>query len=541
MSISPITASEQPAPAEVRKPEAALGASDAYWRSLQLFNGYRTAAALLLLLTAGFWGNALQFGSRDMRLFLLGASAYAAFALAMFAIIRTRERFVLQLAIQVGGDIVFIVLLMYASGGLSSGLGLLLLTSLAAAGLVTRGQLTLFFAAIATIAVLLEHTYEVLRFSESGAQYAQAGLLSIAYFAIAWLAHTLATRSLASERLAAQREIDLANMAQVNQLVIQDMEHGVIVVDGAGIVRQVNTAAERMIGGLRGGGVVALRDRAPTLHGRVESWLRDQQGKDTPDAFELGPHLRARLVPVAARRGAGAVIFLEDSARIQAEARQLKLAALGRLTANIAHEIRNPLGAISHAAELLQEESGVSSGAQRLTTIIRDNTRRLDRMINDVQTLNRGERASRERFHLAGYLRTFIEQFTATEKLEPEVITLQLLADPHVMFDRDHLNQVLWNLCQNALRHSRRGPGSIRLRVDRSGRGNAVRLDIVDDGPGVPQESRSKLFEPFFTTSPGGTGLGLYLAREICEANGAVLEYVDASEGAQFSVTCAAG
>lgn len=515
--------------------------SDAYWRSLLLFNGYRIAAASLLLLAVGFWGATLQFGSRDMRLFLIGSASYVGFALAMFVMIRIRERFIWQLAIQVGGDIGFVVLLMYASGGLSSGLGLLLLTSLAAAGLVTRGQLTLFFAAIASIAVLLEHTYEVLRFSESGAQYAQAGLLSVAYFAIAWLAHTLAKRSLASERLAAQREIDLANLAQVNQLVIQDMEHGVIVADGDGVVRQVNTAAERMIDGLRGGGVINLKDRVPALYSRFEAWLRDQQGSEAPDAFKIGTNLRARLVPVALRRGAGAVIFLEDLARIQAEARQMKLAALGRLTANIAHEIRNPLGAISHAAELLQEESGVSAGAQRLTTIIRDNTRRLDRMINDVQTLNRGEGAKRERFHLTAYLRAFVEQFVATEKLAADVIELHLAIDPYVMFDRDHLNQVLWNLCHNALRHSRRRAGSIRLQVGRAARGHAVRLDVIDDGTGVPPESRGNLFEPFFTTSPGGTGLGLYLAREICEANGAVLEYVETTGGARFSVTCVAG
>lgn len=513
---------------------------DAYWRSLLLFNGYRAAAASLLLLAAVFWGPTLQFGSRDMRLFIICAAGYVAFAIVMFVVIRTRERFNWQLAIQVGGDIGFVVLLMYASSGLSSGLGLLLLTSLAAAGLVTRGQLTLFFAAIASIAILLEHTFEVLRFSESGAQYAQAGLLSVAYFAIAWLAHTLATRSLVSEQLAAQREIDLANLAQVNQLVIQDMEHGVIVVDGDGVVRQINSAAERMIGGLRGSGPVALKDHMPLLSSRFETWLRDQHGHDI-DEFEIGTGLRARLVPVAPRRGAGAVIFLEDLARIRAEARQMKLAALGRLTANIAHEIRNPLGAISHAAELLQEESGVSAGARRLTAIIRDNTRRLDRMVNDVQALNRGERAKRERFNLATYLHNFVEQFVATEKLAPGIIELQMALEPHVLFDRDHLNQVLWNLCQNALRHSRRVPGSIRLLVDRTARGNAVRLEVVDDGPGMPPESRSKLFEPFFTTSPGGTGLGLYLAREICEANGASLEYVEAAGGARFAVTCAAG
>jgi len=525
----------------IREPDPIGQTPDAYWRSLLLFNGYRIAAALLLLLAVAFWGATLQFGSRDMRLFLFGAAGYAAFALAMFVIIRTREHFTWQLAIQVGGDICFVVLLMYASGGLSSGLGLLLLTSLAAAGLVTRGQLTLFFAAIASIGVLLEHTYEVLRFSESGAQYAQAGLLSVAYFAIAWLAHTLAKRSLASERLAAQREIDLANLAQVNQLVIQDMEHGVIVADGDGVVRQVNTAAERMIDGLRGGSVINLKDRVPALYARFETWLRDQQGRDAPDAFEIGANLRARLVPVAPRRGAGAVIFLEDLARIQAEARQMKLAALGRLTANIAHEIRNPLGAISHAAELLQEEPGVSAGAQRLTTIIRDNTRRLDRMIHDVQTLNRGERAKRERFQLMTYLRAFIEQFVATEKLETNVIELHSAIEAHILFDRDHLNQVLWNLCHNALRHSRRRPGSIRLEVARAARGHAVRLDVIDDGSGVPPESRGNLFEPFFTTSPGGTGLGLYLAREICEANGAVLEFVETTDGARFSMICAVG
>jgi two-component system sensor histidine kinase PilS (NtrC family) len=526
---------------EGQVPGNGKGVPDSFWRSLQLFNAYRTAAALLLLLTAAYWGDMLQFGSRDMRLFLIGSSLYAGFGLAMFAMIRTRERFTLQLSIQVGGDIGFIVLLMYASGGLASGLGLLLLTSLAAAGLVTRGQLTLFFAAIATIAILLEHTYEVLRFFESGAQYAQAGLLSIAYFATAWLAHVLAKRSLVSEQLAAQREIDLANMAQVNQLVIQDMEHGVIVVDGNGVVRQTNSAAERMIEGLRSDGVIALKDLLPALHGRFERWLGDPQDHGTPDTFGIGTNLRARLVPVAARRGAGAVIFLEDLARIQAEARQMKLAALGRLTANIAHEIRNPLGAISHAAELLQEESAISPGAKRLTTIIHDNTRRLDRMINDVQTLNRGERAERERFRLAPYLQAFVAQFVATERLNGSEIEVELMIDPYVMFDHDHLNQVLWNLCRNALRHSTRRPGCIRLQVARAARSNAVRLDVIDDGVGVPPESRSKLFEPFFTTDADGTGLGLHLAREICEANGAMLEYIETEGGARFAVTCAAG
>ena len=511
-----------------------------YWRSLLLFNLYRTATAVLLLAGARVWGDTLQFGSRDMRLFLAAASAYLVFALAMFAWIRLKERFNLQLAVQIGGDVGFTTVMMYASGGLSSGLGLLLLTSLAAAGLVSRGRLTLFFAAIATIGVLLEHSYEVLRFSESGGQYVQAGLLSIAYFAIAWLAHTLAKRTLASEQLAAQREVDLANMAQVNQLVIQDMEQGVIVVDGEGVVRQSNSAALRMVEGLAGAGVIRLKDRLPALQDLFERWLRDPALVDGPNLFEIGT-LRARFVPVARRRGAGAVIFLEDLARIRAEALQMKLAALGRLTANIAHEIRNPLGAISHAAELLREEQGADSSTARLTTIIRDNVRRLDRMISDVQMLNRGELAERERFRLVPYLEGFVAQFSETQRLAGSEIKLELSSDPYILFDRDHLNQVLWNLCRNALRHCSRRPGCIRLQLIRAARGNAVRLDVVDDGPGIPAEARVQLFEPFFTTDPAGTGLGLHLAREICEANGALLEYIGDNGGARFAVTCAAG
>jgi two-component system sensor histidine kinase PilS (NtrC family) len=512
-----------------------------YWRSLLLINTYRAVTALLLLAVAHMWAGALQFGSRDLRLFLSAAGAYLLFSLFMFAWIRIRQHFSLQLAVQIGADVAFTTVLMYASGGLSSGLGLLLLTSLAAAGLVSRGRLTLFFAAIATIAVLLEHSYEVLRFSEGGGQYLHAGLLSVSYFAIAWLAHVLAKRGLASEQLAAQREIDLANLAQVNQLVIQDMEQGVIVVDGEGVVRQSNSAALRMVDLQSGEKFFRLRDRLPELQDLFERWLHDPVLSDGVCQFEIGASMRARFVPVARRRGAGAVIFLEDLARLQTEARQMKLAALGRLTANMAHEIRNPLGAISHAAELLQEGQGSDPQAARLTAIIRDNVQRLDRMINDVQVLNRGERARRERLRLAPYIHAFVAQFCETERLAGNELRLELASDPYVLFDRDHLNQVLWNLCRNALRHSSRGSGCVSLMLVQATRRNAVRLDVVDDGQGISEEVRAKLFEPFFTTEREGTGLGLHLARELCEANGAQLEHVEGPGGARFALTLAMG
>src|SRR5687768_3720244 len=178
---------------------------DSYWRSLYYFNGYRFIVSLLLLTVTAVFGNSLTFGSMDFGLFVYAAACYVMFSVMCFLLIASHKRFRLQLALQVGGDIVFIVLLMFASGGISSGLGLLLLSGLGAAGLISRGRLTLFYAALASIAVLLEHTVQVLYYYGSTTQYVQAGLLSIGYFTTAWVAHTLARYLVATERLAAQR------------------------------------------------------------------------------------------------------------------------------------------------------------------------------------------------------------------------------------------------------------------------------------------------------------------------------------------------
>jgi two-component system sensor histidine kinase PilS (NtrC family) len=519
----------------------AAGFPAPFWRALFFFNAYRLIIALLLLTIVAIWGNTLWFGSYDMALFVVTGIAYVLFSIGCFVLVSARWQLNLLLMAQVAADIGFIVVLMFASSGISSGLGLLLLPALAGAGLISRGRLTLFFAALAAIAVLLEHTYEVLRFDASVAQYVQAGLLAGGYFATAWLAHTLAKYTQASEQLAAQREIDLANMAQVNQLVIRDMQDGVLVVDDKGVIRQFNVRAERLLGPIpRDQRDPPLAGYAPVLAARFEIW-REQPGAETDTGLPFTRSLSARFVPIGRHRRLGAVIFLEDQSRVQAQARQLKLAAIGRLTANIAHEIRNPLSAISHAAELMHEEPEVNDTTRRLLTIILENSQRLDRMVNDVLRLNRGERARREQFKLVDYLKTFVEQFAHIQKVDPEIFAIELAADPDVLFDRSHLNQVMWNLCRNALRHSRRKQASIRIRVAlERGRG-VVKLDVMDDGPGVAAELRSQLFEPFFTTAAGGTGLGLYIAREVCDANGATLDFVETTAGAQFTVLCRAG
>jgi two-component system sensor histidine kinase PilS (NtrC family) len=515
-------------------------ATDTYWRSLFYFNAYRSVVAVVLLAASLLFGERLAFGSTNSALYLYFSAGYVLLSVLWFALIASRRHFHWQLGLEVGADIVIIVMMMYSSGGISSGLGLLLLSALAAAGLISRGRLTLFYASIASIAVLIEQTFQILLHSAPVTQYVQAGFLSVGYFATAWVAHTLAKYLVATERLAAQREIDLASMEEVSQLVIQDMDDGVLVVDEHGVIRQYNARAEEMLGPVRRQRRSRLlKDYSPSLAQRLEEWRGNPSpGFNPAGTIVQSEQVSARFVPVGVSRNVGAVIFLEDLTRIEAQARQMKLAALGRLTANIAHEIRNPLSAISHATELLQEEPLLNDTTSRLLTIIRDNTLRLDRMINDVLRLNRGERAHREVFELGAFLQAFVEQFCQIEKLAADVITLELAAEPRIAFDQSHLNQIRWNLCRNALRHCRREAGSIRIAVDVIGGGDIVKLDVVDDGPGVAPAVRNQLFEPFFTTVSSGTGLGLYIAREICAANDATLDHIETPVGAQFTLQC---
>jgi two-component system sensor histidine kinase PilS (NtrC family) len=512
---------------------------NSYWRSLFYFNVYRLIVATLLLVTAVVFSDSL-FGSRNLNLYLYATAAYILSTVVFFVTTTSRRpEFNLQIALQVSADVLFITLLTYASGGISGGLGLLLLASLAAAGIISRGRLTLFFASLASIAVLLEHTFETLYLDGTVNLFVQAGLLSVGYFATAWLAHTLARYTQASEQLAAQREVDLANMAQVNQLVIQDMQDGVLVVDERGVIRQINRRAVEILGPIpKSGRELLLKEYAPALADRLQKWREDPGAGFDPLRTVLTHKLAgARFVPVGRNRNVGAVVFLEDLSRIQAEAQQMKLAAMGRLTANIAHEIRNPLSAINHAAELLLEEPNLNETQNRLLTIVHDNTQRLDRMVQDVLKLNRRDRAHRETFQLSDFLHTFVAQFSQIEKVPDEVIRLDIARDGSVTFDRSHLNQVMWNLCRNALRYCQRKPGSIRLRLHPGMLGDSLELGIGDDGPGVPEAIRPHLFEPFFTTAASGTGLGLYIAREICDANNATLDYVEQADGgAQFVV-----
>ena len=512
-----------------------------YWRSLNYFNLYRLALVGFIVFIALFFDAQTLFGEQNGQLFLLSGLFYAAMVLLSFILLRLRRlEFAWQLTIQVCGDIVALTLLEHACGGVQSSVGLLLMVTLAVVGIVSRGRITLFFAALASIAALLEHTYAVLYGNALIAQYVQVGLLSISYFAVAGLANQLARYAMESQKLAQRRARDLIGMSEANRLVMRDMQDGVLVVDEHGLIMQMNPCASRLLRNNDAAGK-ALSYCFPLLYEQYVLWQKNAtSGRDT---LLLDGGLQARLRFVAARRGAsqGAVIFLEDMQHIRAEAQQIKLAALGRLTANLAHEVRNPLSAISYATELLQEEQA-DARQERLLQLIRENTQRINRIVQDVMQLNRRDRVQAETFDLGARLQVFMDEFNQAERVAQGVLVLQVDQSSEVTFDPAHLRQVLWNLCRNGLRYGRRMDGSLKL-VTGVEHGHPI-LDIQDDGPGIPLRNQVRLFEPFFTTAEAGTGLGLYIARELCEANGAVLKYnesrTDTGErqsGACFRIT----
>ncbi len=520
-------------------------ALDLVWRSLVSFCIYRLV--IIVILAATYWGfNRFQVvGSTGP---LLAASVIGGYFLAAIAALASAKvRFLapnLHLSMQVAIDVVGLTLLMHASGGARSGIGLLLLVTLAAAGLVSRGRMAYFHAALAALAVLMEQAWQFLYLDASTSDFVASGLLAASYFVIAGLGYTLAKYATGAEKIAAERGVDLANLAQINELVIRDMQDGFVVVDEQGLIRQHNPQSVAMVGGLRNAVNRPLAECAPALAALLREWQRDR-GRIFPMLRDAATQkdYQVRFIAIGRLSLSPTVVFIEDAGRIRAQAQQMKLVALGRLTASIAHEIRNPLSSINHAAELLGEEAGRSESDARLLTIIQQNSHRLDRLVQEVLYLNRRDRAHPEEIDPRPYLEQFLRDFCSNEKIAADMIRLQIGSGPRLVFDRSHLDQVLWNLTRNACRHSRRLPGSVTLALSVRADNRTPALTVGDDGPGVSVEALPHLFEPFFTTDSQGTGLGLYIAQELAEANGARIEYLPAetisgaAPGATFRIT----
>ncbi|MGJ8618772.1 MAG: sensor histidine kinase [Methylophilaceae bacterium] len=512
----------------------------ARWNSFKLYNGYRIFIALTLLLSHSYNNQNQQLVTENP--FSVIALTYLGFSL-ISACLTWFEKPDLELTLpfQITADIIFILLLMFTESASYGGMGLLLVISVAAASLISDGRLALFYAATATIGILLLQFFSSFLNTNITQNYSTATMLSIACFAIAWLAHSLAKRMQISEELASQRGLDLEGLAQVNALITHKMKDGVLVVDSDLFIKHHNLQAETLLNlENKNWDEKNLNEIAPEIAKLLIEWFEEKQ--DISETLEpnvlnvniLSRALRLSFLPISENRDQGAVIFIEDWTQMQTQSHQVKLAALGRLTANIAHEIRNPLSSISHANQLLQEDEEASSSTKRMLQIISDNVRRVDQIISDVLELNRRDRTNQEMVHLESFITDFYNQFCAVENISASDFTLNMKqTDATILFDRRHLNQILWNLCKNGWRHSQQIENSLTLRVYTSIKSQIV-LEVTDNGEGISEEVSNHLFEPFFTTEKSGTGLGLYIGKELADANGAHLQYKQTASGTTF-------
>lgn len=517
------------------------------WKLLTLFNIYRLAIATIALAVTITVGEFPPFGASAPELFGLASAIYSLLAVAaLLSSHRRKPDFDTQVSVLAFADVAVLTLLMHASGGLSSGLGLLLIVAIAGESLMLGRRVSIFYASLATIAAMLEHSWGLLignLVSDDMIQgYPQVGILGVGLFATAFFGYTLGARLRATEALAERRGKDLASLAQINELIIQRMQSGVLACDHAGHIRFMNQGAQRFLG-LRGALPKngSLSEISPDLAIQLFQWLGNAPEQRTRRAFttRTGYTLLPRFVMLGSSKESGTLIFLEDMAALKQQAQQLKMAALARLTASIAHEIRNPLGAITNAAQLLSESVGEESEHKRLTTIIEEQGRRMNVIIQNVTQLSRRDRVNQTRVSLSAWLAEFIVQYCDTIHLPLEAFA-RVGDDIEVLFDPDQLNQVVTNLCQNALRHSPPFTGTplIKFHTGKDAE-NRPFLDVIDWGSGVPAAIVDNIFDPFFTTSPKGTGLGLYIAKELCEGNGGSIDYHpgDGGVGSRFRVT----
>lgn len=523
-----------------------------FWRTLQTFAFTRTVIVAVLLVYFGFKAEKLWPSTRQ---FWDVCIVYMGMALVFVLLsLYWRRRFMLQLVLQIAVDIAAITILYLSLGGLKSGLAILYLFPLAGGAVLAPMVLALFFVSAVTLILLADNGYQFLN-ENTEISSSQVGLYGAAFFIIIFAINRLAARLIKQESLALGRGKALHVQQAINRLIIADMEDGILVVDRKGRVLITNPAAANMLGltfphekaygklsdmawlrpiadaylawhadaGLR----TTTQTNLPTfvlIRHNDESTL---QGASTVmgGRRELLTHLKVRFVKVDADGVLEdrVVIFLQDVTEIENRAQQLKLASMGRLTASIAHEVRNPLSAISHATSLLSEDA-VDAGQERLLTIISENVARLNRMIEDILKLSRKAQQYHEPLSLELLLDDLLAELQEMHALQEGMIVVADMRPYKVRFDPLHLREIILNLLTNALRYASGKPGSIQIYVV-SGLGHRLELHVQDDGPQITAAVRAHLFEPFYTTSSKGTGLGLYLARELCLNNEAMLNY----------------
>ena len=492
------------------------------WTSIRLLNVYRLGLSSIFF-SQSFVTPSPLLKIANHGLYTWVSSAFLLLSLVwMFAAWIERRGFQQQFSLQIYSDTIIIILLMHACGGISSGLGMLLIISIAVTGLLVEQALAITFASLASIGLLAEYLYSSINLSAYTGNSTQVGILGATLIATAIVTHKLTERVRSSEQLVQQRERDVAMLSALNQEIIDNLQAGVIVLTKNNRIRHVNNTALKMLNIAVDDSFSLERDQ-PKVLAALEKWRQSSQS-DTP---YLPSETGLDNIQISFRRlldqgRENILIFLNDVSSIKNSMQQAKLASLGHLTASIAHEIRNPLGAISYAAQLLSENSELQETEHRMTEIIHQHSDRINHIIEDILEISRGTPAALEKIDLAVWLDKFIGDFCLSNQATRDCFDLEIAAkNRFILFDSGHLSQIMTNLCTNARIHGDNNKLlHIKVYADHS---HLMNLEVADEGPGIDQQTLDKIFEPFFTTSHQGSGLGLYIVNQLCELNDATI------------------
>ena len=512
------------------------------YQNLALFRiyvAYRSILSIVLLILLVSPDTRMLVGSQNPDLYTTAALIYLATNIPLVGTLSSRfnENQPLMLLVFLV-DIVAITLLADTSGGMTSGLpALLVITAASSAVLISSRKLAMLVAAISVLAILLDTAWLILRDVLDIGSLFPAGLLGLLVFGVALMVQTVAHSLGRAEALARNRASELYNLQRLNEQIVQHMQTGILLVNNEGLVRVMNQSAIRLLkpetqmAEQQGG---QLEDYCVQLADQFKQWKRSGMHRAKPfSAAEGGNPVIANFQALQPNVNLESLVLVEDYAPATRYAQSLKLNSLGRLTASIAHEIRNPLGAISHAAQLLQESPDLVPSDHRMADIIQHHSGRVNHIVESVMQISRREPPKPEQLLLASWLNDFVPEYLNALNRPAEVTIDCDYKELLIEFDPENLQRIFANLLDNALRHSKQKTGKetarICINVDTSL--HQYQINMIDNGSGVALGDRAKLFEPFFTTMPEGSGMGLYLCKELCEINNANLDYRPTSKG----------
>lgn len=516
-------------------PTSARAGTATVRHELSFLNAFRLVQALVYVGLA-FSPPGLSWPQLAVPDFARGmAMLYLVFALLMLLFNRRSMPYARAVvASTLAVDITAAVLAIVAMHDARIGIAMMLAVNLSAGALILPLRLSSFFAALATLGMLGHTFFGKSAESPGDRDLLEAALFGLAYFATTTLCHVLGRQLRATEALAEQRSTDLANLAQVNELIIRRMKTGVLLVDDANRIHQINESAWMLLGN-PGADQRDLGQLAPELSRRLYHWMTSGKLDETATQLADGvPEVVPRFTRLAPNDDSHVLIFLDDTSLLSRRAEELTLTSLGRLSASIAHEIRNPLAAIRYSAQLLAESRSMDATDQRMVEIINNHCIRLNEIIENILQLSRRERSRPETLDLGHWAKNFVDEYQQGNDLGAD--SLRAIAGSGspvaAVADPQQLQQVVWNLVQNALRYGRLPGEPARVMVvTRQGEHGVPILEVIDRGPGIAPKVAAQIFEPFYTTHEYGTGLGLYLARQMSEANQAALEYVRVAGG----------